>query len=71
MWNLSGTPQCSTILPFSKRQMSITSTVTFLPVAGRPISSPPCVPRPVARTHTSSPTATILSMVNVKSGKSL
>ena len=49
--------QLSTILPPAMRLMAIPVTVTRLPVAGMPRSSPRCVPMAVQRVTTLSPSA--------------
>jgi hypothetical protein len=69
MLSRSATPQCSTILLFSKRHISITVMAKDLSVGGRPMNAPRCVPRPVMRAQVLSPQAVISSMVKFKSGK--
>ena len=60
----SGTPQCSTIFPFSKRATSMTSISNDLPAGGKPMTEPVFTPRARLSDQTVSPSAASLTMVS-------
>src|SRR6266545_730362 len=67
---MSTRPQCSAIKPSSvKRQKSVLLIVNEFPVGGIPMNSPRWVPCTLLNAPTMSPSATIRSVVNRRSGK--
>jgi len=67
----SGTPECSTILPFFTRTISMTSIDKRRPEGGWPMNGPRWVPVARNRAQILSPATSIASVERCKSGKAV